>query len=65
MDLIALIVTLAVIGGLLWLLNTYGSPYIDGKILHIINIVAVIAIILWLLKIFGILGYASGIRVGP
>ncbi len=62
MPLINLIVTLIVVGVLLWLVNTY-IP-MDRKIKSILNVVIVIAVILWLLSAFGILGDLSGIRVG-
>jgi hypothetical protein len=52
---IALIVTLVVIGVLLYLLNAYAGAFIDSKILHIINIVVVICVILYLLNVFGLL----------
>ena len=52
--LINLLVTLVVVGVILWLVNNY-LP-MDGKIKSIINIVVVIAIIIWLLQSFGILG---------
>ncbi len=61
MSLISLIVTLIVVGVLLWLLNTY-IP-MDGKIKQIINVVVVIAVVLWLLSAFGVLGRAGDIRV--
>lgn len=51
--LINLIVTLIVVGLLLWLVNNY-IP-MDSKIKSILNIVVVIAVILWLLRMFGIL----------
>lgn len=54
-----LIITLVVIGVLLWLVNTY-IP-MDGKIKSILNVVIVIAVILWLLQSFGIL---SGVGLG-
>ena len=54
MTLISLVVTLMVVGILLWLINTY-IP-MDPKIKTILNIVVVIIIILWLLNVFGILG---------
>jgi len=60
-SLISLIVTLIVVGVLLWLLNTY-IP-MDGKIKQIINVVVVIAVVLWLLSAFGVLGRAGDIRV--
>lgn len=61
MTLISLIVTLVVIGVLLWLINTY-IP-MDGKIKQILNIVVVICVVVWLLYAFGIIGYAGGVRV--
>jgi len=64
MDLISLVVILIAVGVLLWALNTYGAPFIDAKILRIINIVVVVAVVLWLLKLFGLFEIARGIRVG-
>jgi hypothetical protein len=61
MSLISLIVTLIVVGVLLWLVNTY-IP-MDGKIKKILNVVAVICVIVWLLYVFGILNHAGDIRV--
>lgn len=52
--LITLIVTLIVVGVILYLINNY-LP-MDGKIKSILNIVVVIAVILWLLRTFGLLG---------
>lgn len=62
MPLINLIITLIVVGVLLWLVNTY-IP-MDRKIKSILNVVIVIAVILWLLSAFGVLGSMSGMRVG-
>lgn len=50
MDLISLVVTLIVIGVLLWLVNTY-IP-MDGKIKQVLNAVVVIAVVLWILGLF-------------
>jgi len=61
MSLISLVVTLIIVGVLLWLINTY-IP-MDGKIKQILNIVVVICVILWLLHAFGVLGSASDVRV--
>ena len=61
MSLISLIVTLIVIGVLLWLINTY-IP-MDGKIKKILNVVVVICVVVWLLSVFGILGHTGNIRV--
>ena len=61
MSLISLVVTLIVVGVLLWLINAY-IP-MDGKIKQILNIVVVIVVVLWLLSAFGILGHGGDIRV--
>jgi hypothetical protein len=62
MPLINLIVTLIVVGVLLWLVNNYVP--MDGKIKNILNIVIVIVVVLWLLQAFGVMGSLSGMRVG-
>ena len=61
MPLITLIITLIVVGVLLWLVNNY-IP-MDGKIKKILNIVVVIVVVLWLLSAFGVLGTAGNIQV--
>jgi hypothetical protein len=61
MSLISLIITLVVVGVLLWLVNTY-LP-MDGKIKKILNIVVVICVVVWLLFAFGIIDRSSDIRV--
>ncbi|PWK61340.1 Thivi_2564 family membrane protein [Roseicyclus mahoneyensis] len=62
MPLINLVVTLIVVGVLLWLVNTY-IP-MDRKIKSILNAVIVIAVILWLLTAFGVLDGLRGVTVG-
>lgn len=62
MSLVNLIVTLIVVGVLLWLVNTY-IP-MDRKIKSILNVVVVIAVILWILNATGLIGGLGGIRVG-
>jgi len=61
MSLISLVVTLIVIGVLLWLVNTY-IP-MDGKIKKILNVVVVICVVVWLLFAFGVLNHSSDISV--
>jgi hypothetical protein len=61
MSLISLIITLVVIGVLLWLVNTY-IP-MDGKIKKILNVVVVICVVVWLLYAFGVLHHSSDISV--
>lgn len=62
MDLISLIVTLIVIGVLLWLINTY-MP-MDRKIRQILNAVVVFAVVVWLLNVLGLMDSIRGIQVG-
>ena len=52
MPIMNLLITLVVVGVLLWLVNNY-LP-MDGKIKSILNIVVVIAVILWLLRAFAL-----------
>ena len=58
---ISLVVTLIVVGVLLWLVNTY-IP-MDGKIKKILNVVVVICVVIWLLYAFGVLGRSGDIQV--
>ena len=62
MPLITLVVTLVVVGLILWLINRY-IP-MDGTIKEILNAVVVIVVILWLLSVFGLLPPLSQIRIG-
>ena len=48
-----LIVTLVIVGVLLWAINTF-IP-MEGNIKKILNVVVIIAVVLWLLSAFGIL----------
>ncbi len=61
MPLVNVVLTLIVIGVLLWLINTY-IP-MQSTIKSIINIVVVIAVVLWLLYGFGIISNSGDIKV--
>ena len=61
MSLISIVITLIVVGVLLWLVNTY-IP-MDGKIKQILNIVVVVVVVLWLLNVFGVWGHLREVRV--
>jgi hypothetical protein len=60
MSLVTIVVSLIVVGVLLWLVNTY-IP-MDGKIKKIINIVVVVVVVLWLLNVFGVMGHLRDVR---
>ena len=61
MSLISVVITLVIVGLLLWLINTY-IPMADS-IKKILNIVVVVVVILWLLQGFGVLGHSGAIQV--
>ena len=62
MTLIDIIISLIVVGVVLWLINTY-IP-MDAKIKSILNGVVVIVVILWLFRIFDVLNSLSAIHIG-
>lgn len=61
MSLISLVISLVVVGVLLWLINAY-IP-MDGKIKKILNVVVVVCVVVWLLFAFGVLDRSNDIRV--
>jgi len=61
MSLFNLLITLIVVGVLLWLVNNY-IP-MDSKIKSILNGVVVIVVILWLLNAFGLLDSLKSMRI--
>jgi 1-acyl-sn-glycerol-3-phosphate acyltransferase len=62
MPLLQVVISLVVIGVLLWLVNSY-IP-MQATIKKILNAVVVIAVILWLLKAFGLLDSLLNIHIG-
>jgi hypothetical protein len=61
MSLIGVIITLVIVGVLLWLLNHHVP--MDSKIKTIINVVVVIVFVIWLLQGFGVLGSLRDLRI--
>ena len=61
MPLINVVVTLVIIGVVLWLINTY-IP-MQGTIKTILNWVVVIAVIIWLLYGFGIISNGGNVHM--
>lgn len=61
MPLLNVILTLVVVGVILWLINTY-IP-MQGTIKKILNIVVVVVVILWLLYGFGILNGSGSVKM--
>jgi hypothetical protein len=62
MPLLQILLTLIVVGVLLWLVNRF-IP-MAGSIKSILNAVVVIGVVLWLLDVFGLFHSISRIRVG-
>jgi hypothetical protein len=62
MPLIQVVVTLVVVGVVLWLINRF-IP-MAGSIKSILNAVVVIVVVLWLLSVFGLIGSLSKIHIG-
>ena len=54
MTLLGLIITLVIVGVILWLINSY-IP-MQPPIKMILNVVVVIVILVWLLQLFGLVG---------
>lgn len=62
MPLITVVLTLILVGVLLWLVNSF-IP-MAGSIKSILNAVVVIAVVIWLLNVFHLLNYIEHFRVG-
>jgi hydrogenase-4 membrane subunit HyfE len=62
MPLVNVVLTLLVVGVLLWLVNRF-IP-MQSAIKGILNAVVVIAVVLWMLKLFGLWHYVTQFRIG-
>ena len=60
MSLVTIVITLVVVGVLLWLINNY-IP-MDGKIKKILNIAVVVVVVLWLLNVFGVWSHVKDLH---
>ena len=61
MPLMTVVITLIVVGVVLWLINTY-IP-MQSTIKSILNAVVVIAVVIWLLYGFGIINHSGDIHM--
>jgi 1-acyl-sn-glycerol-3-phosphate acyltransferase len=61
MPLLNVVVTLVVVGLILWVINTY-IP-MQGAIKSILNLVVVIAVVMWLLYGFGVLNHTGDVHL--
>lgn len=62
MPLLQIVITLIVVGVLLWLVNRF-IP-MQGTIKSILNVVVVVCLAIWLLNIFGVLSSLHSVRIG-
>lgn len=61
MPLVTLVISLAVVGVLLWLVNLIPM---QGTIKGILNTVVVIAVVIWMLKAFNLFHYVTQFKIG-
>jgi hypothetical protein len=61
MPLVQVVITLIVVGVVLWVINTY-IP-MQSTIKSILNIVVIIVVVLWLLYGFGIISHSGDIHL--
>ncbi|MCL4481928.1 MAG: hypothetical protein M1445_04825 [Bacteroidetes bacterium] len=61
MSLLSILISIIVVGVVLWIINTF-IP-MDRQIKRIFNLVVVVALIIWLLKAFGLFTYLTNIHV--
>ncbi|MBF0313508.1 MAG: hypothetical protein HQK50_15390 [Oligoflexia bacterium] len=62
MPLIQLVITLVVVGLILWAINSY-IP-MQPTIKKILNVVVIIIVILWILSLFGLIGNMPIMHIG-
>ena len=62
MPLLNVVITIAVIGVLLWLVNRYVP--MQATLKQILNAVVIIGVVLWLLGVFGVWHYLGSVKVG-
>ncbi len=62
MPLVNVVLTLLVVGVLLWLINRFVP--MQSSIKGLLNAVVVIAVVVWMLRVFGLWHYVTDFRVG-
>jgi len=61
MSLLTIVITLIVVGILLYLVNRY-IP-MEPPIKNIVNIVVILVVVIWLLKVFGVWSYLGNVSL--
>ena len=62
MPLVQIVVTLVIVGVLMWLVNRF-IP-MQSTIKGILNGLVTILVVIWLVNVFGLMHYVTNIRVG-
>jgi hypothetical protein len=52
---ISMLITLVIVGFLMWLVNTYVP--MDGKFKQIFNVLAVLVVVVWIIRELGVLTF--------
>jgi hypothetical protein len=60
MPILTIIITLIIVGVIMWLINFIPM---QATIKKILNTVVVILVVLWLLKVFGLFTYLTNVKV--
>jgi hypothetical protein len=64
MNLIAVVLTLIIVGVLLGLLHLLAPRiHLDATILLVIDIVVLLCVVIWLLNVFGVLTYLGNVKM--
>lgn len=61
MSLISLVIAIAVVGLLLWAINSF-IP-MEERVKKILNVVVIVVLVIWLLRALGVFGYLSDVRI--
>jgi len=61
MPLVTIIITLIIVGVVLWAINAYIPMARPVK--SILNVVVIIVVCLWLLQVFGVIGSVGGVNL--
>jgi hypothetical protein len=59
-NLLPVILTLVVVGVIMWAINTYVPMSAGWK--KLVNVVAIVIVVIWLMQVFGVWGYIGGVH---
>ena len=62
MTLLSIIVAVAIVGIVLWAINSFVP--MEAKVKRLLNVVVICLLVIWLLQGFGLLDFLDQVRVG-